>query len=311
MWLHDPNCQDERFSLSKILNMKNLIFTLSAFLIFKLGSLNAQTFMQNYLGGDFMMYKGVLFKLNESAISGFSHAFYSDLRYCQRMYDNNVIYPDTKYTFNTQKDSLLNKIFRVEDIIGKDGNPFLGNSYSEKPIFLLRDTTSKQSIYYIYDKEYEHNFPFLTTKITFDMNAICSNIEYQKDDFTSEITISNPVIEGGSVSPMILYKVIKGGKTAYYLSLQAYGTTINVGATGAIILFDNGTKMNKPTAKVDVEYDGTGYAYSTWIPLTEIEAKTLTTKKINKFRLYIYDEEVNPGFAEKFTVYVKCVLERK
>lgn len=291
--------------------MKKLILTLTVLFFFKIGTFHAQTFYENYLGPDFLMYKGALFKLKDNAISGFSHSFFSDLKNCQRMYDNNVIYPETRYTFNTEKDSLKNRIFRVEEIIGKDGSAFLPNVSLDKPIFILRDTTTKQAIYYVYDKEYEHNFPFLTSKITLDVNVICAKIEHQKDDFTNEITINNPIIEGSSVSPMIIYKIIKNGKVSYFLSLHTYGSTINVGGTGVIILFDNGTKLNKPTIKIDVEYDGTGYEYSAWIPLTEIEVKTLTTKKISKFRLYVYDEEVNSSFAEKFSVYVKCVIERK
>jgi hypothetical protein len=291
--------------------MKKLVFTLIALTFMKLGSLNAQTFTENYLGVDFMMYKGALFKLNENAISGFSHSFYSDLKNCQRPYDRNVIYPDDQYTFNTQKDSLINRIFKVEDIIGKDGTTISVNSYLDKPIFLLRDTVTKQAIYYIYDKEYEHNFPFLTSKILLDINTICAKIEYQKDDFTNEITINNPIIESGGISSMILYKVIKSGKASYYLSLHTYSSSLKVGGTGVIILFDNGTKMNKPTAKIDVEYDESAYAYSAWIPLTEVEVKTLTTRKISKFRLYIFDEEVSASFSDKFTYYVKCVMDKK
>lgn len=277
----------------------------------KLSSLNAQTFTENYLGVDFIMYKGALFKLNENSISGFSHSFYADLKNCEKMFDNNVIYPELAYTFNTQKDSLVNRIFRVEDIIGKDGIAISGNSYSDKPIFLLRDTTTKQAIYYLYDKEYEHNFPFVTSKILLDVNTICAKIEYQKDDFTNEITINNPIIESGGISSMILYKIIKSGKVSYYLSLHTYASTLKVGGAGVIILFDNGTKMNKPAAKIDVEYDESAYAYSAWIPLTEVEVKTLTTKKISKFRLYIFDEEVTPSFSDKFTIYVKCIMDKK
>ncbi|SFI14090.1 hypothetical protein [Halpernia frigidisoli] len=67
------------------------------------------TFEQNYLGDEFSLYKGVLLKLIDNPISGFDHTFYSDIKYCQSAYDNNVIYPDTKYNFVTVKDSLKNR----------------------------------------------------------------------------------------------------------------------------------------------------------------------------------------------------------
>lgn len=291
--------------------MKKQIFVLTTLLVMTFSTLIAQTFKENFLGDDFMQYKGAYFKLKDNAISGFNNAFYGDLKYCQKSYDINVIYPDTKYKFKTVKDSLVNRIFLVEDIIGKDGNTFSGGAYFDKPIFLLRDTTSKQAIYYLYDKQYEHNFPFLTSQITIDINALCSKIEKRTDDFTNEVTINNPIIEGRQISSMILYKTVKSGKVSYSLSLRTYGSTVNVGETGVIILFDDGTKMSKPTVKIDVDTDEKGFEYSAYIPLTETEVKSLTTKKIKKFRLYIYDKEVSPSFAEKFTYYVKCVMEKK
>ena len=291
--------------------MKKQIFTLTALLFMTLNTLTAQTFKEIFLGDDFIQYKGALFKLKDKAILGLSHAFYGDLKYCQKSYDNNVIYPDTKYKFNTIKDSLINRIFLVEDIIDKDGNTFSGASYINKPIFLLRDTTTKQAIYYMYDNKDEHSFPFLTSQITIDINALCSKIEQRTDDFTNELTINTPIIESRNISSMILYKTIKSGKVSYSLNLSTYGSTINVGETGVIILFHDGTKMNKPTVKIDVDSDDKGFKYSAYLSLSETEVKSLTTKKIKKFRLYVYDEEVSAGFAEKFTYYVKCVMDKK
>ena len=255
-----------------------------------------------------MQYKGCFFILKENPISDFSHALYSDLKYCQMKYDENVIYPDPKYNYNYVKDSLVNRIFLVEDIIGNDGNTFSGKG---KPIFLLRDTTTRQAIYYLYDKLYEHNFNFLSSQIKIDINTLCSKIENQKDDFTDNISINSPIIESREIASMILYKHIMSGKITYALSLQTSGVTVNVGQTGVIILFDDGTKMNKTTIEFDVDADEKGYKYSAYVPLTETEVKSLTTKKIKKFRLYIYDEELNQTFAEKFTYYVKCVMEKK
>ncbi len=313
--LHNFDCNyspTQKTSINKKREkMKKQIYALTTLLVMTFSTLTAQTFNENFLGDDFIQYKAAFFKLKDNAILGFSHTFYGDLKYCQKSYDNNVIYPETKYKFNTVKDSLLNRIFLVEDIIGKDGNTFTGGSYFDKPIFLLRDTTTKQAIYYLYDKQYENNFPFLVSQITIDINTLCSKIERRTDDFTNEVTINNPIIEGRKISSMILYKTIKSGKVFYFLSLETYGSTVNVGETGLIILFDDGTKMSKPTIKIDVDTDEKGFKYSAYIPLTETELKSLTKKKIKKFRLYIYDEEVSPGFAEKFTYYVKCIMEKK
>ena len=93
------------------------IFSLLTLILICLTS-NAQKFEHNYLGKDFLLYKGAFFKLKEDAsVDGFSHAFYSDLKYCQSSYDKNVIYSAKEYYFNTAKDSLLNRVFIVENII--------------------------------------------------------------------------------------------------------------------------------------------------------------------------------------------------
>jgi hypothetical protein len=290
--------------------MKKIYIFFTLFFL-KFSNIYSQNFNNIFLGDDFIQYKGALLKIRDNSKSGFDNTFYSDLKYCQKLFDNNVMYPETKFTFKTAKDSLVNRIFLVEDIIGKDAKPFISGSILDKPIFILRDTSSKQVIYYLYDTKYEHNFPFLTSEIKLDINSICSKIEFNKDDFTNEVTFNNPIIDGQNISSIILYKTLKNGKVNYSLSLRTYGSTLNVGKTGVIILFNDGTKLNKPSIKIDVDTDDKGFKYSAYIPLSETEVKSLVNKKIDKFRLYIYDEDVSQGFAEKFTYYVKCLILKK
>jgi len=271
----------------------------------------SQTFETNFLGDDFMRYKGALLKLIDNPISGLNFTFYSNLNYCQDAYNDHVIYPDLKYHFKTVPDSLANRIFKVEDIVGKDGKTFSGGSYSfEKPIFVLKDTVTKQVIYYIFDKKYDFNFPFLTSKIAVDKDALCNDISRSVDEFTGEIKISSPLSEGSKLAPVIIYKDINKTSTAYYLSLHTNGNTLNVGESGVIILLDDGTKINK-SDKIDVEAADNGWDYRAFISLTQSDLQLLSTKKINKYRLYIYDETLSKWFAEKFINYVKCIREKK
>lgn len=290
--------------------MKKQLITL-ALICLSVGSVLSQSYIENFLGEDFMQYKGASFKLKDNAVSGLNYTFYGDFQHCQKPYDKNVLYPDVKFSFITIMDSLANREFIVEDIVGKDGKLFSGGSFLEKPIFVLKDKISNHVIYFLYDQKYEHNFPFLTSPITMDTTTLCAKIQNKTDDFTDEITINSPPLESNQIAPMIIYKIVKSGKENYYLSLRTYGSTVNVGETGVIVLFDDGTKMNKPTEKIDVDSDATGFSYSAFIQLTETEVKSLTTKKITKFRLYIYDKEVSQGFAEKFTNYVQCVIGKQ
>jgi hypothetical protein len=271
------------------------------------------TFEQNFLGEEFSLYKGVLLKLIDNPISGFGHAFYSDLKYCQSAYDNNVIYPDTKYNFNTVKDSLMNRIFIVQSIIdktGKEWNETAKTDYYAKPLFVLKDTLTGQKIYYIYDKDYEHNFPFNTSKINYPADYFCSKIEKEKDEFTSQIIFSSPLMSGGQISPITIHKYINKGKAVYYLSLNTTGSTVNVNETGVIILFQDGTKWTR-ASMIDVDAGSNGFDYSAFITLTPADLITFSTKKIKKFRLYIYDEEVNSSDADRFKLYTECIKNAK
>ncbi|HEY1192616.1 hypothetical protein [Flavobacterium sp.] len=269
---------------------------------------NAQKFEDNYLGKDYLLYKGASFKLKDDAsVYGFSHAFYSDLKYCQSSYDKNVIYPSKEFYFNTAKDSLLNRVFIVQNIVDKNGNT-LDNSLYEKPIFVLKDSLSKQIIFYKYNVKSEHDFCFNTSKITYDESVFCAKLEREVDDFTDEIKISSPLMISGSLSPIMIYKYLKKGKPPlYYLSLKTSGSTLTVNGKGVIVLFDDGTKWLKPQNKVDIDATSNGYMYSSFIPLSTTDLATFTTKKIKKIRLYIYDGSVVPSDADKFTLFVKCL----
>lgn len=290
--------------------MKNQIYKLTILFIMSLGVLTAQDFQENFLRDDYMMYKGAYFKLKENpSSSSFRNSFYADLEHCQEYFSNNVIYPDVEYNFKTVPDSLENRIFLVEDITGKDGKAYTASSIMDMPILKLRDTMNNQVIYYWYNKRDEYSFPFLTSNIKIDIEVLCSKIKKKTDDFTDEIKINSPIIDGGKSAPVILYKTIKNGKAIYDLRLQSYGNTPSVDGKGVIILFEDGTKMNKPAIKIDVGVDKSRYVYSAYIQLTETEVKSLSIKKINKFRLYVYDQELKQVYAEKITNYVKCVME--
>lgn len=292
--------------------IKKIIFLLALLTIIQ--KANAQdNFEYNFIGEEFLLYKGVQLKLADDPLSGFTYSFYSDLKNCQSSYDNNVIYPDKKNIIVTVKDSLKNRIFNVENIIDKTGQEWSDSSKTDnftKPIFILKDISSGQIIYYKYDKEDETKFPFVTSKINYPVNYLCSKIEKEKDDFTNELRFSSPLMSGREILPMTIHKYINKGKSTFYLSLSVTGNTVNVNKNGVIILFQDGTKWTR-ASKIDVESGSSGFDYSTFITLTPNDIMTFSTKKIKKFRLYIYDKEVNSSDADKFKLYTECIKNAK
>jgi len=271
---------------------------------------SAQEYRNEFLGVDYMSYKGTLLILKEKPISGFNYSFYGDLKFCQKVSDGNVLYPEVNNRASTEKDSLRNKVFQVEDVVGKDGNPFISKSSYDNPIFILRDTVTDQRIFFIYHTRDEHKFPFLTS-LTIDPTKICERIERTVDDFTGEVRLNSPLSEGRLISPVGLLKSITDGKSSYYLSLHTSGETVNFGQKGAIVLFADGTKISKPSAEINVTYNTNKFEYRAFVPITEAELKMLQTKSIKKFRLYIYDEEISEGLSERFMHYVQCLAVKK
>ncbi|MBK6364884.1 MAG: hypothetical protein IPF52_15925 [Saprospiraceae bacterium] len=182
--------------------------------------------------------------------------------------------------------------------------------YFAKPLFVLKDTLTGQKIYYKYDKEYEHNFPFNTSKINYPADYFCSKIEKENDEFTSEIKFSSPLMSGSQISPMTIYKHINKGKAVYYLSLRTNGSTVNVNESGVIILFQDGTKWTR-ASKIDVDAGSNGFDCSAFITLTPTDPRTFATKKIKKIPAIYSDEEVTSSDAERFKLFTECIKKCK
>jgi len=270
-----------------------------------------QTFEPNFLGEDFIRYKGALLKLKDDNYLALMHLFYSDLKYCQELKDSNVIYPSEKYNFMTVSDSLKGRIFRVDNVVDKAGNTLTTSSKQIDPILVLKDQANGQIIYLKYNKEDEYEFPFVTSKIELNRELLCAKIERRVDKFTNEVTFNSPIGTGWETSAITVYKKINGSIITHSLYLRTYGSTVNVNSSGVIILFDDGTKINKPSVKIDVDVDGSRFLYSAYFSLTESDLKTLSTKRVDRFRLYIYDEVVNPKKAEELTYYVSCIIDKR
>lgn len=138
----------------------------------------------------------------------------------------------------------------------------------------------------------------------------CSKIQKVVDDFTGAVEYNTPMIKPKSsrTYSAILFRNINNGKPIYALRLEASGSTPNLNKAGAIIMFSDSTKWEKPNASIDVEVGKDGrYEYSTYITLTDEELAMLASKPLWKFRLYIYDRQLLPDEANDFMTNVQCL----
>lgn len=270
----------------------------------------AQQFQPNFLGNKYLTYKGISLRLKSEGILGFQHTFYGKLKYCENQYDNNVLYPDPKHDFLTIRDSLVNKVFVVENIINDVGISLSSESLTENPIFVLRDIKTDEIVYFRYDSRYEHNFPFNTSKVILSKETLCSNIEKEIDEFTGVIKLSSPITDNNRLSSMVIHKNISKNKPFYYLSVRAFGSNVVLNGRGCTVLFTDGTKWTK-SVKIDVDVNSDGYVYSAFITLTPTDLLIFSNKLIKKYRLYVFDEDIKLISAEKFKLFVKCIKESK
>ena len=201
---------------------------------------------------------------------------------------------------NSKYKELVNKVFKVISY-----EPYT-TSMGIKKFKLHIENAETGLIYFDYSSEYEHLFPFeVLGGLKFPDGYLCKDIEETTDKFTNKITFRTPLSE------LISFVKIKDKQqTSIFMRISVYGSTVNIGKTGAIILLSNGVKIEKPDAKINVEVSkySEGYDYSTFFVLTEDDIAKMRDNKITDVRLYVYDAWIENGV--KIREYLKCIIEK-
>lgn len=145
------------------------------------------------------------------------------------------------------------------------------------------------------------NIPQKTTEPATTSECDVKKIE---DKFDGSITYST------GLDWAMFYKFQKGAMTSYSLRLEADGSTSNYYKTGVVILLEDGSKIEKPNAKIDCKsYSNYGYKFSSWVDLTISERELLKSKRITDFRLYIYEKSISEKKGQKLIGSIKCISE--
>lgn len=256
-----------------------------------------QEFKKLFLGKDWNTYKGLHLKYKVGTIGGMNYSFYSDKP--TKIYQNGVYHRTDKYSFVTDTNAIKGRDFLVVNT-----SPLSFDF--RKALFELND--GKETLYFIYDSQYDFEFPFEVSGFNYTVDYLSKDIKRTVDDFTDEITLRTPLMNDISITKSIE----KGSsKPTYYLSLRTRGSTLNYGGKGVIILFKDGTKWIKSEQKIDVDIvSGSGWGYSAFITLNEQDLNLFSTKEISKFKLYIYDNHA-PDDTDKFVYYTQAIVKSK
>lgn len=301
--------------------MKIIALFLILFLANPVG-LYTQDFRPIFLGNDYLHYENALFKVDSidvmqreilgDMINSFDKAQLRHPKFILHKtlesatsviaIQNDILYPTS--LDHTSYDSIKNNIYIVE-----------GFHENYKPIFILRDSFTNQKVYFTYDPLNNYNFPFIVKFGIEEQEIIKSKIERNVDNITNEITIKSPHINSdNSKNDIVFYKIIKGMNVSYYLELKAFGYEPHVMKKGAIIMFDDGSKISKPNAEIETSVHSEGsipYEYSTYFKLTLSDIEQLKNKAIKQYKLYVEDRFVlNLAESDLIKSYVNYVIEK-
>lgn len=277
--------------------MKQLIFI---FLVGLATSSFSQEYTKQFFKTDYDQYLGAEFIVDQSSISGWTNAFYLDFDASLSL-SSDVSFQSEEYTFKTDPEKLPPGPYSVVEILDRNDNPKI--RFSEARFKLL--AADGTEFWFRYDSKYEHNFVWLVGKIEIDVEAVCSKITVETDDFTGDKTIRTPFGPDAQLT-----KIIKGGTATTYLSLDAKGSTLNVGEQGVIILFEDGSKLEYPSEAIDSDVgSGSSWDYSAFIRLDNETLNKLTIQPLDKWRLFIYDNDFDQTEAEMFQIQAKCISE--
>ena len=261
----------------------------------------SQEYKKIFLGDDFNTYKGLYLKINELNYSTTSYKFYTEAP-TKPFQEAKLYKPIGKYSSNTDTNFLSGRIFIVSDIILST----LPNDFDPQrhPIFQLKDITNNEILYYVYDTQYDWYFPFLVKGFEYNAKYLTRNLLKTYDDFTNDTTIYTPK-NGG----LVLFK-ISNKKTKYYIRLSCSADTYTSG-NEIIILFDNGQRITKPAATVDIKSAvisiGIVYTASSFFEITLEELLLLQKNKITKFRLYVHDRTLTDDENELIKLYSQSI----
>jgi hypothetical protein len=268
-------------------------------ILFSLIVLSNISFGQNFPGTnvDLLIGKELKVKEKDESLQKFgNNDFYSDATLKRK-------FNCCENKSNNRRKTLIGKIFRMisfeayTDLMGVDK-------------FKLKIENPEIGIlYYDYDPRFELEFEFevLGGGLNYPEDFFCKNIVSTNDMFTGELDYASPF---GSVE---FYKIIKENGARTQVTLKSQGTTLTLNAKGVIILLENGNRIERPEAKIEVTkikaLDGSdAYLYTSVLNLTENDIKLMTENKMTKYRLFRHDTTVTTG--ETLMQYLRCIAAK-
>ena len=198
-------------------------------------------------------------------------------------------------------------------------NPTKGTQWVVKEIYkdklfndyILELISGKSVVYYNYNKAVKRSLEFkVIGGLDIPEGFYCDDFTYTEDKFSNLRVYTSKPTDGFTIS--VGFRVVDGEKyTAFHLHKNTIGRSCEVGKKGFIMLLENGDKIEKPDAEIEVNVNPTGsaYVYSVDIPLTDEDLQKLSQYRITDTKTYIFTSQIDEG--EKIMHYIKCAMKKE
>lgn len=208
----------------------------------------------------------------------------------------------------TENMNHLENPIKYENVVGKiftvvSTTPYTKNGKVKYNIKL--NSPQNGTLFYDYETDYDFNYILqVIGGLKLPNDLWCDKITQSIDKFTGVITARTPFSEG-----FCFIKVLEGGSSTIYLTVNEIGSTLNVGKKGFVLLLADGSKIEKPNEVIDVKVNigGKGYLYNAFVRLSEDDIEKLLKSEITDNRLYLYDGSVKDG--KKLQSFLTCIVK--
>lgn len=172
----------------------------------------------------------------------------------------------------------------------------------------LRSLKNNKRYYLDYNPASIYDFPFTVVEpLKVTEGFFCTELRSESDEFTSTHSVSSPM--GDDV---VFTRKVKDGRTYFLMSLKASSSSLTaMGKTGAIVLFNDGDKIEFKEAEMDVLRTSLAGHYNilTTVILDRSMIEKLTMKQIKGFRLYMDDKMLTNFESLRYMDLIKCITK--
>lgn len=110
-------------------------------------------------------------------------------------------------------------------------------------------------------------------------------------------------------------KIDKNGDTTFFVKIEALSTKPCVNEKGVSVLFEDGTRMDKPEAEITseayVSQYYSGYKIKAFSQINREELTKFSIKKMTDYKVHTITQEVNERFGKYCMKYASCILNSK